>query len=300
VNPDTAACDPARIVELDARPFTGTIGPDNIVAGNCTAVDRNETILHFAPTDFPLMRITFSEDTGISAISVRTTCDVPTSELGCNTFGDTVIDQVAAGTDLFVVVENETSGAFTLGVTIEETLLLNTGDACDPANDLQICPAGDVCIDATGGTAPTCTTPETVTLSGSLDNGTDATWSRFNADCAVADPVHVTPFDRYTLTNNTAAALTAIIEITSVGDPTVCPFDTFLHVTGSPVDPPTATIDQCIEGDDDDGVGACSLIQRSIPAGASVDAVVSAFSDGRGAYDLRVRSFGGALDLTAD
>ena len=49
----------------------------------------------------------------------------------------------------------------------------------------------------------------------------------------------------------------------------------------------------------DDGVGNCSLITRTIAAGASIDAVVSPFS-GTFSYDLVVTSSGGSLDVVAD
>lgn len=118
-----------------------------------------------------------------------------------------------------------------------------------------------------GGTPP-------APVAGALD-ADDSTYNRVISSCAGLSGTGTAVFyDTISLTNTGAASATIDVDLDCSGD------DSYLTAYLNSFNP-AAPLDNCIDSDDDDGVGNCSrLTGLAVPAGATLVLVVSSFGNG--------------------
>jgi hypothetical protein len=244
----------------------------------------------------PLQNIHFAGAYGISALYVRSTCDLRSTQLDCTSTLNDYVDVygAAGGSDLYVFAEGTAATNVSIMATATPVTVLNEGEACDPTNHNAICNTGLLCVD--GGTSPdACAAPSFV--AGEL-TASDPTWTRTYASCSAStSTVH---YDLFTVTNNGGdSQLTAYTRKPGDSTSDTSNFDSYIHIYSDPFDPAQPTTG-CINGDDDGGPGSFSLASAPIAAGQTVDVIVSGYgATSAGVYELGVAAPGSSLTVTA-
>jgi hypothetical protein len=169
----------AGLVDLDEEgqhdgnriTYFGNVGPgpgEMAPEPGCTGANtENEVVHHVTITERSRVRAStnnFGTGSFDTIVYVRTECDVASSEIACNDdFGglasEVLIDEVTAGTELYVVVDSYDGQALPLAyeLTVTQEEILGEGETCDPTQQQNICDTGLVCSIATG--APVCDQP---------------------------------------------------------------------------------------------------------------------------------------------
>ena len=126
--------------------------------------------------------------------------------------------------------------------------------------------------------------PPPAPVLGELD-ADDGTYNRVVSCGTLSGVGTAVYYDLVEFTNSGAVAADVVAFTSTQGNPSTCPFDTFLTVYSAfnPADP----LSGCVEYDDDGGVGACSEVSFQVPAGEMYTIVVTSFANGTtGAYQV--------------
>ncbi len=127
--------------------------------------------------------------------------------------------------------------------------------------------------------------PPPAPVLGELD-ADDGTYNRVVSCGTLSGVGTAVYYDLVEFTNSGAVAADVVAFTSTQGNPSTCPFDTFLTVYSAfnPADP----LSGCLEYDDDGGVGGgCSEVSFQVPAGEMYTIVVTSFANGTtGAYQV--------------
>ncbi|HEY4220359.1 MAG TPA: hypothetical protein VGO62_03435, partial [Myxococcota bacterium] len=279
-NPDAERC-VAPIEITDSVFITNLSGADG---GNdsCNASGGDDLTLHYVvQADFA--NVTF-QALGVNALEVRSTCADPNSAGQCVNGGDVAsVNRVAAGTDIFVLIDGDHVGDDRVVLQVTETALTEVadGDPCDPTSATEFCDATSLCFDDGSGGGAVCS-PIGAQGTGLLSFG-QTYLAPF--ECESSDFDFDTPYLAFTLTNTGGSSSSVTAFLTQPGDDGGDCFAEASIISYTDPFNPNSPEQNCQEEGDPDFSGEpnppfgadCAQLAVTLDAGASIDLVVVGF-----------------------